>query len=1313
MSGLPPKLVRIFISSPSDVAEERRAAAELIERELAKREAFRAPLKLDVFRYDDPNSDTPFLADRSAQASVDQRLQSAEAEIVIAILWARMGTPVRDPDDPGKILYQSGTEQEIKEALKAGREVLVYFRRGQPPAPDDDEDLEKFKEQRKKVRAFRDELRQQGRGANEYQDVEHFKRKLAQHLDQLLTRIRDASLPPARQVATVPEPPHWSSDPYPGLRSFEPEEAPIFFGRNDETAELVRWVVEEGRHFVAVVGVSGSGKSSLVKAGLVPVLPEWLCVIVRLTDAGGDPFRALAMRLGPLLPPPRRAAFRSDPAKRLAERGWIDELLAEKPASACLLIFIDQFEELQTAVPENLRAGFAELLGELVNRDRVRVVVSLRADLLGAMSRDETLARLLRGQSFVLHPPGASALRAIIREPARLVGVAVEDQLINELAEAARAEPGALPLLAFALERIYDRGGRRLVRPNVAGSTTLGAILEDYTKKVEDELGPNQCEALPRLFRHLVRVDDGGRRVAKRRCHAADIGEDATLTALRDRLIEDRLLTALDDAAEGVELAHEVLLQAWPSLRKWVGASSRHLVVRDDVERLRAAGAPRLEGWLLERALDLEDEAPELLDEAQVALVRRSGEEYRDFLRREANAVAERAASCITEGDSATAIALCLEVLPSTPRSRRPATALALSTLYEGWRSLRELRVLETGQGAVLTVSFSLDGTRVVSAGEDSMVRLWPADGTGEPLILRGHEGKVFTASFSPDGRRVVTAGEDGTVRLWSAEGTGEPLIVSGHDGWVYAASFDRDGTRVVSAGWDGMVRVWRADGTGVPLVLRGHEREVWAASFSPDGMQVVSAGNDRTVRLWGADGSSEPLVLRGHERPVRAASFSRNQTCVVGAGDDGTVLQWSLRDPGKPQILIRRQDAVAAASFSPEGTRLVSACNDGAVRLWRADRPAEPLIFRGHEGEVWAASFSPDGALVVSAGEDGTVRLWHAEGQLWRAGGARGPRIFEGHEGWVYAATFNPDGTLVASAGRDGTVRLWHAEGTGEPLVLRHEGWVFAASFSPDGMLVVSAGSDGTARLWRSDGSGTPLVLRGHAGGLVTASFSPDGKLVVSAGRDRTVRVWHASGEGQPLILTGHEEAVYAASFSPDGTRVVSAGEDGTVRLWRIDGAGEPLILGRHDGWVFAASFSPDGTLVVSAGGDGTVRLWRADGSGEPQILGGDKGAVLAASFSPDGTRVVSAGTDGAVRVRHADGAGDPLILRGHEGGVHAVSFSSDGTRVVSAGEDGTVLIWHVFASEHALIEAARAVLPRQLTDTQRAKYHLPPRSV
>jgi WD40 repeat protein len=1263
MSEPPPKLVRIFISSPSDVAEERRVAAELIEQELAKREAFRETLKLGVFRYDDPHSDTAFRADRSRQASVGDRLQSAEAEIIVAILWARMGTPVRDPADPTKILYQSGTEQEVEEALKAGRKVQLYFRRGQPPAPEGDDELKEFGEQRRKVRAFRERLERNSRGVNDYQDVDDFKRKLAQHLDQLLTRIRDASLTPAGQATTAPEP--WTRKPYPGLRSFDPDEAPIFFGRKDETSELVRWVAEEGRRFVAVIGASGSGKSSLVKAGLVPVLPKWPSVIVRLIYAGNDPFRALANKLEPLLPPSRRREFKANPAKGLATLNWVDEILAEKPASSCLMIVIDQFEELQTAVAENLRTRFVALLKDLTTHNRVRIVATLRADFLGALSHDETLARLLRGNSFVLHPPGAAALGAIIREPARLVGVAVEDQLIDELVEAARLEPGALPLLAFALERLYaSREGERLARPAVGGSTTLGAILSDYTGKVEKALSPEQREALPRLFRHLVRVEDGGRRVVKRRCRAADVGEDAILIALRDHLIEARLLTALDDPTE-VELAHDTLIQAWPSLRDWVKAYGRHLVVRDDVERLRASGAPRLDGWLLERALDLRDQAPELLDEAQAALVRHSFEEYQDFLRREANAVAERAATCIKEDDCTTAIALCLEVLPPTPRSRRPATSAALSTLCEAWRALRELRVIKTGPGVVLAASFSPDGTQLVNVGNDGTVRLWRTDGSG-PLILGRHAGWVGAVSFSPDGRLVVSAGADGTVRLWHVDGFGEPLILRGPKGGVQVASISPDGTRVVSAGEDGTVRLWHADGTSEPMILRGHEGAVYAALFSPDGKLVVSAGWDRTVRLWNADGMGQPRILYGHEGWVNAASFSPDGTRVVSAGGDGTVRLWCADGSGEPLILRGHEGCVNAVSFSPDGTFVVSAGQDGTVRLWHANGIGQPLILRGHEGSVRAASFSPDGTRVFSAGDDATMRLWRADEMSELL------RIFCGHDSTVSGASFNPDGTRLVSGGHDGTVRLWNADGTGEPVIFRgHEGWVNAASFSPDGRRVVSAGEDGTVRLWHADGSGEPPILCGHQGAVWAASFNPDGVRLASAGEDGTVRLWHADGTGEPLILRGHEGRVYAASFSPDETRVVSAGADGTVQLRQADGVGVPLILHGHDGVVTAASFSPDGTLVVSAGSDRTVRLWQRDGTGES------------------------------------------LTLRGHDGEVSAASFSPDETRVVSAGQDGTVRVWYVFASEYALIEAARASLPRQLSDAQRAKYHLPPRGV
>ncbi|XYH98711.1 protein kinase domain-containing protein [Sorangium sp. So ce1128] len=615
--------------------------------------------------------------------------------------------------------------------------------------------------------------------------------------------------------------------------------------------------------------------------------------------------------------------------------------------------------------------------------------------------------------------------------------------------------------------------------------------------------------------------------------------------------------------------------------------------------------------------------------------------------------------------DPTTVLAILREVEP--PDVPRGWSILARRTLHS-WIA----RAVLHHPHWVKYAGYSPDGLRIVTASQDNAVRVWNADGIGEPMLLRGHEAVVTSAAFSPDGKRIATASYDKTTRVWNADGLGEPIVLRRHEARVTSAAFSPDGERIATASYDKTARVWNADGSGEPLVLRGHEAVVTSAAFSPDGKHIVTASLDKTARVWNANGAGEPLVLRGHEAGVTLAAFSPDGKRIVTASLDKTARVWNANGTGELLVLRGHEDRVLGAAFSPDSKRIVTASQDRTARVWSSNGSGEPVVLRGHEDGVESAVFSPDGERIVTASYDMTAREWSVHG-------AEEPLALRGHDERINSAMFSPDGKRIVSASSDKTARVWNADGSGQPLILRgHGDGVYAAAFSPNGKRIVTASLDKTARLWNADGSGKPLTLRGHEDAVLDAAFSPDSARIVTASWDKTARVWNADGSGKPLTLRGHEDRVLKAAFSPDGARIVTASLDKTARVWNADGTGEPMVLRGHEDQVSSATFSPDGKRIVTASYDKTARVWNADGTGEPVVLRGHEGRLRSAAFSPDGKRIVTASLDKTARVWNTDGTGEPVVLRGHEHWVLAARFSPDGKRIVTASQDMTARVWN-----------------------------------
>ncbi|WP_437928033.1 protein kinase [Sorangium sp. So ce291] len=998
-----------------------------------------------------------------------------------------------------------------------------------------------------------------------------------------------------------------------------------------------------------------------------------------------------------------------------------------------IVLFVDQLEELYTlgASSEELAAFIACLEGAADDASSpLRVALAVRSDFLERVAEDRSFMSDVTHGLWFLPPMGRDGLREALTRPLTAAGYRFETaEMVEHMLSTLEGTRSPLPLLQFTAAKLWETRDRKRRLLTQASYEQLGGVagaLSAHADAVLSALSPRQQRLARAVLLRLVTPERTRAVVSldELREAAQDGGGDGVEQVIQ-HLAGARLLLieAGGDEAEGerertaVELVHESLIDRWPKLGQWLAESEQDAQF---LARLRAAAqqweaSGRAEGllwrdrtaedaraWYERRRAEQGAEGRDRLGKREerylIAVVARH-ERARNLRRRltmgviaalgaiavavsqsadRAHEQAARAQAEAREARNATRMATAREMQAD------PTTVLVILREVEppnvprGWDVLERsalssgvARAVLSHPDIVLYAAYSPDGNRIVTACSDATARVWNADGTGEPMVLRGHGDRVSSAAFSPDGKRIATGSFDRTVRVWNADGTGEPVVLRGHTDTIAFVAFSPDGTRIVTASGDRTARVWNADGSGQPLVVGRHEDVLYSAAFSPDGRRIVTASGDETARVWNADGSGKPLVLRGHEARITAASFSPDGKRILTASHDRTARVWNADGTGEPLILRGHEEAIYSAAFSPDGKRIVTASWDRTARVWNADGTGEPMVLGGHEDGLYSVAFSPDGKRIVTASYDKTARVWSTDG-------TNEPRLYRGHASGIYSAEFSPDGKRIVTASQDKTARVWNTDGTGEPIVLRgHEGGLYSAAFSPDGKRIVTASIDTTARVWNADGTGKPLVLRGHENWLRSAAFSPDGKRIVTASHDRTARVWNADGTGEPIVLRGHDHWLRSAAFSPDGKRIVTASQDKTARVWNADGTGEPIVLRGHEHWVRSAAFSPDGTRVVTASDDKTARVWNADGTGEPIVLRGHEHWIWSAAFSPDGKRIVTASQDKTIRVWNADGTGEPLVLRSSDSPVNSAAFSPDGKLIVTASDDMIMRVW------------------------------------
>ena len=1159
-------------------------------------------------------------------------------------------------------------------------------------------------------------------------------------------RWRQLSAPdPAPTPADDPE------APYQGLASYGRDRAAWFFGREDAVAEIVSALAE--RTFLAVLGASGSGKSSVLRAGVVPALLESGAVAraVVLTP-GGDPFGALAAELARFSVVPA-GALRADLLAGPERFSPAVRQLLPAGERRALLIVVDQFEELFTHdVDEPVRAAFVATL--LAAGENARVLLGVRADFYGHCVAVPGLARPLAAGQVLLGPMSAAQVRAAVIRPAERAGAMVEGALVSEIVAQVADRPGALPMASHALlEAWRRRRGRAITLAGYEAAGGLKGAVAQTAERVWSELDQAQRQAARHLWMRLAEVHEDGAEpaaVTGRRLPRSELDPNDPLTVgVLERLAAARLVTVDEHS---VRVAHEVLLVAWPRLAGWLDEDRDGILVhrrlteatgvwlalnRDPGSLYRGTALARVEEWSRSGSAQLTGAERDFL-----AASRRARDRWQSARRRRGQiatatlavvsvVVAVLASVAFTEAHRARrtqALAVHRQLIADARAQldRDPQLALLLArrayaarpnpageTILRqatlGWRGLATRAVFAD---RVSTAAVSRDGRYVVAvvpAAKAGRIQIWDARTPDrKPVSLPAAGPQLYGVTVSADGRRVAASYWDGTVRVWDRRRTPvpDPVVLPGTK-TVRPIQFSPDGTSLASADEGGTVRLWRLSGSPTARVLPGSTGAGigYGVAFSPDGRRLAGAWEGAPARVWDLTDPSDP----GRRLPGSADAVDTDPLYSPDGDHVALAVGGSIQvvpvAGGEPVALGRLRESGPAA-FSPDGRRLVTWNQYGVLALWDTGGPTDPLLLRGHAGGVWAAAFAAPDRL-VSVGADGTVRTWDVGGPL-------APSIRKPHADLVHLTRFSPDGRFLATAGAfDGLVRVWSVSGRElrDPVDLAGPpGLTLDVVFTQDGRRMISVDTAGMVRVWDL---ATARVIRSFtAEGTTRLALDAAGRTLLTSG-DAGVRQWSASAPGAPRTL---ETGPAVAAISRDGRRVVTAAADGRLRLRRPDGTVLVTVPG-HDGPVNSVEFSPDGRRVASLGSDSAVRIWAvpSDSAVPPVtvlVAAGEGSAIRRFSFTPDGRRLVMLGDAEltGIQVLSAQANVDPVLVQIPAPGPVGFSLAPDGRTVASVHADSSVRLWscEVCGPTAEVLAVAAHRAPRTLTPGERQAYIL-----
>jgi WD40 repeat protein/DNA-binding SARP family transcriptional activator len=1088
--------------------------------------------------------------------------------------------------------------------------------------------------------------------------------------------------------------------PFRGLAPFNAAHAEYFFGRERLVADLLARMV--GSTLIAVAGPSGSGKSSLIRAGLLPSLADGVL-------PGSERWRQVLMRPG--------ERPNEELGRALARVGGATETDGEDPLAAALgsleadehlVLAVDQFEEIFTACrDEDERSAFAEALAALAadTDQRVLVVLGIRADFYGLCAEYAELAERMSANTVLVGPMRRHELRRAIELPARRAGLRVEPSLASALVGDVADEPGGLPLLSTALVELWEeRAGRTMRRSSYERSGGVNGAVARLAERAYQGLSPAQRERARAI---LLRLTDAEQPTPVRRrvpLSELESERDQDAADALAALTESRLVTADEDT---IEVAHEALLREWPRLRAWLEEDiegrrlHQHLIHaagewesagRDPAELYRGARLASGLDWAEDHESELNELEREFLAASREASEREAERQHR----------ANRRLRTLLAGVGillAAAVVAGVIAISERGSARRAATAEAAQRL--GAQAVNEdildRAVRLAGAGVALDDSIATRSNLLTVLLRTPPALLGVLTGTGDQVI--------YAVAASPDGRLLALGDSAGTVTIFDASTRrrlGHYQFGDGRfGGLVQTLAFSPDGSTLAVTGQENTdepppTLLHLID----PRTQERRARIVLPPFSDPPVFNFASVafpprGRDLVVIQTPDHGPSVLQTvnvrtgeIEGRPRPADHASFfglfpaaEGRRVFVTSADNDET---WEV-DSRTLRVVRRHPFGDEVGALSPDGRAFALGSPDGTVRLVDRRSGATRRLMGRHQGGVLRLAFSPDGRkLVSSGGENGGVIIWDvARGEI--------SEELSGHRGEVWGLAVSPDGRTLYTGAHDGQAILWDL--SGDRRLLRYfpvdppfdvPDTPRGLAPSPDGETLALTHSDGAVDLIDTRTLRRRASLQALTGFAAAVAFSPDERLLAVAGERGQVSLWDTQTLAPAGDLRGLRADSQAVAFSPDG-RLLAAAENGgerpRLRVWNV--RRRALTTFRSQTLAASLAFSPDGRLLAAAALDRGTEI-RDARSGELVRRLPTPELSRSVAFSPDGSLLAVGQYDGTGRLYSTESwepVGRPL--EGHTQRITYVGFSADGRTLATAGADGTVGLWDVGTQE------------------------------